>query len=70
MRFARNEREPDFCVAPGAAEVIMPKDKMKQGVVLDEKAQEQPQDKKRAQSSAQTENKDDELQPLREKSGF
>ncbi len=48
----------------------MPKDKMKQGVVLDEKAQEQPQDKKRAQSSAETENKDDELQPLREKSGF
>ena len=55
---------------PRAAEVIMPKDKMKQGVVLDEKAQEQPKDKKRAQSSAQTENKDDELQPLREKSGF
>ena len=48
----------------------MPKDKMKQGVVLDEKAQEQPKDKKRAQSSAQTENKDNELQPLREKSGF
>jgi hypothetical protein len=75
LRLARNEREPDFCVAPGVAEVIMPKDKMKhdkmkQGIVLDEKAQEQPQDKKRAQSSAQTENKDDELQPLREKSGF
>jgi len=48
----------------------MKHDKMKQGVVLDEKAQEQPQDKKRAQSSAQTENKDDELQPLREKGGF
>jgi hypothetical protein len=45
-------------------------DERKQGVVLDEKAQEQPKDKKRAQSSAQTENKDDELQPLREKSGF
>jgi hypothetical protein len=48
----------------------MPKDETKQGVVLDEKAQGQPKDKKRAQSSAQTENKDDELQPLREKSGF
>jgi hypothetical protein len=43
---------------------------MKQGVVPDEKAQEPPEDKKRAQSSAQTENKDNELQPLREKSGF
>lgn len=47
----------------------MPKDETGHGIVLDEKAQEQPKDKKRAQSSAQTE-KDDELQPLREKSGF
>jgi hypothetical protein len=53
----------------------MPKDETRHGIVLDEKAQEQPRDKKRAQSSSQTsssqtENKDDELQPLREKSGF
>jgi hypothetical protein len=47
-----------------------PKTRRSRGIVLDEKAQEQPKDKKRAQSSAQTENKDDELQPLREKSGF
>jgi hypothetical protein len=48
----------------------MPKDETRHGIVLDEKAQEQPKDKKRAQSSSQTENKDDELQPLREKSRF
>ena len=55
------------------------KDKSSQGIVLDEKAQEQPKDKKRAQTVHQSEpdhrpqqpvKDDDELQPLREKSGF
>jgi hypothetical protein len=49
------------------------------GIVLDEKGQEQPKDKERARTSNQTKpghmpqqpvKKDDELQPLREKSGF
>jgi hypothetical protein len=48
----------------------MAKDKSSQGIVLDEKSQEQPKDKERAQKAARTEQKDDELQPLREKSGF
>jgi hypothetical protein len=47
----------------------MPKDEKRQGIVLDEKAQEQPADKDRAQKATKTD-KDDELQPLREKSGF
>jgi hypothetical protein len=50
-------------------EVFMHEDKKQQGIVLDEKGEEQPKDKKRARSAAKTE-KDDELQPLREKSGF
>jgi hypothetical protein len=49
---------------------IMAKEKHDQGIVLDEKSQEQPKDKKRAQSAAKTDDKDDELQPVREKSGF
>lgn len=52
----------------------MPKHEKPQGIVLDEKAQEQPADKERAQTAAKTnptkEKEDDELQPLREKSGF
>jgi hypothetical protein len=56
----------------------MQKDKSSQGIVLDEKSQEQPQDKERAQTAHKSEPghmtqrpvKDDELQPLREKSGF
>ena len=48
----------------------MPKDKTRHGVVLDDEGTGTAKDKKRAQSSNQTENKDDELQPLREKSGF
>ena len=57
----------------------MPKDKSSQSIVLDEKAQEQPKDKERAQSAPKFEpghmpqqpaKKDDEIQPLREKSGF
>ena len=57
----------------------MPKDKSSQGIVLDEKGQEQPQDKERAQSAPKSEpghmpqqpvKKDGEIQPLREKSGF
>jgi hypothetical protein len=55
------------------------KDKSSQGIALDEKAQEQPADKDRAQKAHKSEpghmpqqpvEKDDELQPLREKSGF
>jgi hypothetical protein len=60
------------------------KDKSSQGVVLDEKSrdeksQEQPKDKKRAQTVHKSEpdrlprqpvTEDDELQSLREKSGF
>ncbi len=50
----------------------MAQDEKRQGIVLDEKAQEQPADKDRAQKAAKTSNakQDDELQPLREKSGF
>jgi hypothetical protein len=57
----------------------MQKDKSSQGIVLDEKSQEQPKDKKRAQTANKSEpvhvpqqpvSKDDELQALREKSGF
>ncbi|WP_213741059.1 hypothetical protein [Bradyrhizobium sp. dw_411] len=50
----------------------MPKNEKRQGIVLDEKAQEQPADKERAQTATKTSNakEDDELQPLREKSGF
>jgi hypothetical protein len=50
----------------------MPKEEKQQGIVLDEKAQEQPADKDRAQAATKTNKtkKDDELQPLREKSGF
>jgi hypothetical protein len=55
------------------------KDKSRQGIVLDEKSQEQPKDKDRAQKAHKSEpghipqqpvKKDDQLQPLREKSGF
>jgi hypothetical protein len=55
------------------------KDKSSQGIILDEKSQEQPADKERAQKASKTlpgnmpdqrVEKDDELQPLREKSGF
>lgn len=57
----------------------MQKEKSSQGIVLDEKSQEQPKDKERARTAYQSgpghrlrqpENDDDELQPLREKSGF
>ena len=52
------------------------------GITLDEMSQEQPKDRERAQSATKTRpgrmppkspahsEKDDELQPLREKSGF
>jgi hypothetical protein len=50
-------------------ETAMPNDDKRQGIVLDEKAQEQPADKDRAQTATKTE-KEDELQPLKEKSGF
>lgn len=54
-------------------------DKSSQSIVLDGKSREQPKDKERAQKAHKTEpghmpqqpvKKDDELQPLREKSGF
>ena len=57
----------------------MPKDKTSQGIALDEKGQEQPMDKARAQTAPKSEpghmpqqpaKNDDEIQPLREKSGF
>jgi hypothetical protein len=57
----------------------MQKDKSSQGIVLDEKSQEQPADKERSQKASKTKpghmpepriEKDDKLQPLREKSGF
>jgi hypothetical protein len=57
----------------------MQKDKSSQGIVLDEKSQEQPKDKERAHTTHKIEpghmpqqpvERDDELQPLREKSGF
>jgi hypothetical protein len=76
------EQDPVFGVIPATEEVTM-KDKSSQksgqGIVLDEKAQEQPKDKERAQTVHKSEpgrmpqqpiKKDDELQPLREKSGF
>jgi hypothetical protein len=57
----------------------MPRNKEGHGVVLDDKGQEQPKDKDRAQTATKTKpdrmpkqpiKNDDELQPLREKSGF
>jgi hypothetical protein len=49
----------------------MPKTEKRQGIILDEKAQEQPADKDRAQTATKINTtKEDELQPLREKSGF
>jgi hypothetical protein len=57
----------------------MQKDKSSQGVVLDEKSQEQSADKERVQKASKTKpthmpdqrlQKEDELQPLKEKSGF
>jgi hypothetical protein len=57
----------------------MQKDKSSQGIVRDEKSQEQPKDKERARTAHRSEpghmpqqpvEEDDELQPLREKSGF
>jgi hypothetical protein len=72
------EQDLVFRVIPATQEVDM-KDKSSQGIVLDEKAQEQPKDKQRAQTVHKSEpghvprqpvKEDDELQPLREKSGF
>jgi hypothetical protein len=56
----------------------MPEDKKGHGIVLDDKGQEQPADKERAQTANKAEpghmppqpKKEDELQPLKEKSGF
>jgi hypothetical protein len=53
----------------------MPKDKSSQGIVLDEKSQELPADKERAQKASKTKpgqriEREDKLQPLKEKSGF
>jgi hypothetical protein len=57
----------------------MPKDKSSQGIALDEQSRKQPKGKDRPQTAHKSEpghiskqpvQKDDELQPLREKSGF
>ena len=50
---------------------MIKKEDKRQGIALGEKSQEQKQpiDKDRAQTAPNTE-KDDELQPLKEKSGF
>jgi hypothetical protein len=58
---------------PPVAELSMTKERSDHGIVLDEQSQEQPKDKDRAQTAHKTDRapqKDDELQPLREKSGF
>jgi hypothetical protein len=58
---------------------MMKKDKSGQGIVLDEKSQVQPADNERARKASKTKpghmpdqrvEKEDELQPLKEKSGF
>jgi hypothetical protein len=54
-------------------ELSMIKERSDHGIVLDEQSQEQPKDKDRAQTAHKTDRarqKEDELQPLREKSGF
>jgi hypothetical protein len=59
-------------------ERAMPKNKEGHGIVLDEKGQEQPKDKDRAQQkpghmppqSTKKEDRDDAMQPTREKGGF
>jgi hypothetical protein len=55
----------------------MPKHEQGHGIVLDDKGQEQPADKDRAQKADKTQPghvppqpEEDELQPLKEKSGF
>jgi hypothetical protein len=56
----------------------MSKNKKGHGIVLDEKGQEQPADEDRARTANKTQpghmpaqpNKEDELQPIKEKSGF
>ncbi|QPF83921.1 hypothetical protein IC762_30375 [Bradyrhizobium genosp. L] len=56
----------------------MSRNKAGQGIVTDDKGQEQPSDKDRAQTAGKGEldrvpkesDKDDEMQPTREKSGF
>jgi hypothetical protein len=57
----------------------MQKDKSSQGIVLDEKSEKQAADKERAQKASKTKpghmpdqrvENEDELQPLKEKSGF
>jgi hypothetical protein len=40
------------------------------GIVRDDSAQDQPADRERARSAQLTRQKEDELQPLKEKSGF
>jgi hypothetical protein len=61
-----------------AKERAMPKNKGGHGIVVDEKGQEQPKDKNRAQQKpghmppqlTKQEESDDAMQPTREKSGF
>ena len=70
-----SERLPSLCVCT-PKEYVMPKHKQGQGIDLDEKGQEQP-DKDRAQKADKTrpghmppQPEEDELQPLKDKSGF
>jgi hypothetical protein len=74
----RRAQESEFRVVPMTQEKATMKDKSSQGIVLDENSQEQPINN-RAQTShtskpghmpQQPVNKDDELQPLKDKSGF
>jgi hypothetical protein len=58
-------------------EYVMPKHKQGHSIVLDDKGQEQPADKDRAQKADKTQPghvppqpEEDELQPLKDKSGF
>jgi hypothetical protein len=60
------------CEEKAMPQQAMPKQEKRQGIVLDEQGQERPADKDRARKAIKTDTtkEDDELQPLREKSGF
>jgi hypothetical protein len=53
-RVADSERRRPFCVDP-EKEAAMPRDKEGHGIILDDKGQEQPTDKDRAQTAQKTE---------------
>jgi hypothetical protein len=71
-----SERLPSLCVCTPEG-VCDAKHKQGHGIVLDDKGQEQPADKDRAQKADKTQPghvppqpEEDELQPLKDKSGF